>query len=80
MIYTLRNEWFGNSGLRWTNLVTFKVTDTCVFVYSQSADGNGRILSESSNSYGREQARRHFKRCLADGFKLIDNVPALTYH
>ena len=85
MTYTLRLDWIGNSGESWIDVVTFSVKGSKVTTMSTSANANGVIVSGGPRSwnafttYSLEQGRRFYKRCLADGYKPVDQQPELTY-
>jgi hypothetical protein len=79
MTHTLLLEWTGSSGNDYIEVVTFSVKEETVAVVSASADSQGKILSNASMTYTLKQGRRHYKRCLEDGFKLVDQAPKLSY-
>ena len=83
--YTLRLDWTGNSGESYINVVTFSVKGSKVTTMSTSANADGVILRggprnwSAFTTYTLEQGRRFYKRCLADGYKPVDQQPELTY-
>ena len=80
MTHTLQLNWTGNSGVAWTEVICFAVRDYGVAVTNNSADASGNIMQNDSKLYTFEQARRHYKRCLEDGYKPVAKTPALTFH
>lgn len=85
MTFTLRLDWTGNSGESYIQVVTFSVSGQKVTTMSTSANADGVILRGGPRSwnafttYSLEQGRRFYKRCLADGYKPVDQHPELTY-
>jgi hypothetical protein len=85
MTHTLRLDWTGNSGEAYIEVVAFAVEGSKVTTMSTSALANGTILSGGPRdwnafcTYTIEKARRHYKRCLADGYKPVEQAPELRY-
>lgn len=79
MTHTLLLEWTGSSGNDYIEVETFFVKEETVVVVSISADSQCKILSKASMTYTLNQGRRHYKRCLEEGFKLVDQAPKLSY-
>lgn len=85
MTYTLRLDWTGNSGESYIDVVIFAVSGSKVTTMSASANADGVILRggprnwNAFTTYNLEQGRRFYNRCLANGYKPVDQQPELTY-
>jgi hypothetical protein len=83
--HTLRLDWTGNSGESYIDVVSFSVSGTKVTTMSTKANADGKILFGGPRSwnafttYTLDQGRRHYKRCLANGYKPVNQAPELTY-
>lgn len=84
-IHILQQDWVGNSGETWTDIVIFKAVkdpglEPVVFVSSITADSNGKVLFDHPDkSYRIDNGRRHYKWCLDDGYRPVDRLPVLIY-
>jgi hypothetical protein len=83
--HTLQLSWIGNSGESYVDLVSFSVNGSTVVAMNTSATADGKILfggprnSNAFITYTIEQGRCQYKRCLADGYKPVEQLPELVY-
>jgi len=74
--YALQHDWTGNSGCRYSEVSLFKVVNGTVFITDVTLDHDGFVIKEShTKSYQIDSARRSYKRCLEDGYRLLSGTP-----
>jgi hypothetical protein len=84
MTHTLRLDWTGNSGKSYIDMISFCVRESGVAIISVSASDSGKIISGGMRNctekmLSRQQARGLYKKCLNEGYKVVDQVPDLNY-